>query len=247
MYLYAQKTSDSLALCQRYSLSHTPVKPTTDFYLQLQDGVLSLCLADDAKQKPLAIDFCSNDNEYRRLHGGGLSQAIAKAVGLKANQPCRIIDATAGLGRDAFVLASLGAHVTLIERSAVLFALLENAHQRGLVQASVSGIMNRMMLVFANALDQLPLMQADIVLLDPMFPHRAKSALVKKELRWVREVVGDDDDADLLLALAKAAACQRVVVKRSSHAGYLADTKPDYSLCGQSSRFDIYLTPQAKH
>jgi 16S rRNA (guanine1516-N2)-methyltransferase len=79
-----------------------------------------------------------------------------------------------------------------------------------------------------------------VIYLDPMFPHRDKSALVKKEMRLFRPLVGDDDDAPALLQAALALATHRVVVKRSRKAPVIAGEQPGYVLEGKSSRFDIY-------
>ena len=73
-----------------------------------------------------------------------------------------------------------------------------------------------------------------------MFPHRDKTALVKKEMRLFRPLVGDDDDAPALLDASLALATHRVIVKRSRKAPAIAGEKPSYVLEGKSSRFDIY-------
>ena len=80
----------------------------------------------------------------------------------------------------------------------------------------------------------------DVVYLDPMFPERTKHALVKKEMRLFRDVVGDDMDADALMELALEVARKRVVVKRPRKADSVAGRKPGYQLLGKSSRFDVY-------
>ena len=51
-----------------------------------------------------------------------------------------MLDATAGLGRDAFVLASLGCQVTLIERVPAVAALLENGIERALLNVETATI-----------------------------------------------------------------------------------------------------------
>ncbi|MCT1282181.1 class I SAM-dependent methyltransferase, partial [Pseudomonas aeruginosa] len=79
-----------------------------------------------------------------------------------------------------------------------------------------------------------------VIYLDPMFPHRDKSALVKKEMRLFRPLVGDDLDAPALLQAALALASHRVVVKRPRKAPIIEGPKPGYSLEGKSSRYDIY-------
>ena len=168
---------------------------------------------------------------------------IAKAVGLQPGVRPTVVDATAGLGRDAFVLAQLGCQVTLIERNPLIAALLEDGLQRAAADADVAAIVSRMRLLRGDAIallntwpDEVP----QVVYLDPMFPHRDKSALVKKEMRLFRPVVGDDDDAPALLDAALALATHRVVVKRARKAPAIAGPKPTLVLEGNSSRFDIY-------
>ena len=79
-----------------------------------------------------------------------------------------------------------------------------------------------------------------------MFPHRDKSALVKKEMRLFRPLAGDDDDAPDLLEAALALATHRVVVKRPRKAPAIAGKPPAYHLEGNSSRFDIYTKKSLK-
>ena len=74
-----------------------------------------------------------------------------------------------------------------------------------------------------------------------MFPQKEKSALVKKEMRMLQDVVGQDTDADELLNLARSIATQRVVVKRPAYAKFLAGVTPHTSIKTKKHRFDIYL------
>lgn len=191
---------------------------------------------------PVYADFASGRAAHRRLHGGGRGQLLARAVGLKGNAPLTVVDATAGLGQDAFVLASLGAQVTLLERSPVVGALLRNALSRAHATPEVADIAARMTLIVGDAATLLgTLPPPDVVVLDPMYPHRTKSALPKKEMRVFRRLVGADDDAGQLLDAARRAALRRVVVKRPAGAPFLADTKPDGRLESKNTRFDLYL------
>ena len=206
------------------------------------DGLQLVDLAPDAPG-PVRVDFVEGAVAHRRLFGGGAGQMIAKAVGLQPGIRPTVVDATAGLGRDAFVLAQLGCSVTLIERNPLVAALLEDGLQRAAADADVATIVGRMRLVCGDAIalmsawsDEAP----QVVYLDPMFPHRDKSALVKKEMRLFRPVVGDDDDAPALLEAALALATHRVVVKRARKAPAIAGPKPTLVLEGNSSRFDIY-------
>lgn len=194
----------------------------------------------------LHIDFASNANNYRRLHGGGSGQPIARAIGLKTyGLPLHVIDATAGLGQDAFVLASLGCKVTLIERVPEIAILLAGALIDGSNNPAIAEIIARMDLRIGDALHILQEFKTanapDIIYLDPMFPIRNKSALVKKEMRILKEVVGADPDADQLLTLAQSIAKRRVVVKRPKLAPYLNNVKPHSEQVGKANRFDIYM------
>jgi 16S rRNA (guanine1516-N2)-methyltransferase len=195
--------------------------------------------------KDLSIDFSSNANNYRRLHGGGRGQAIAKAIGLKTyTLPITVIDATAGLGQDAFVLACLGCEVTLIERSPQIAALLTTALEHGAADPNIQQYIAKMRLIIGDAYEILTALPADqypdVVYLDPMFPQRNKAALVKQELRVLKDLVGDDLDADKLLAPALKVAKKRVVVKRPRIAPYLNNIAPQHSYIGKANRFDIY-------
>lgn len=206
------------------------------------DGLRLQQLGDDAPG-PVRVDFVEGAAAHRRQFGGGSGQMIAKAVGLQPGvRPC-VLDATAGLGRDAFVLASLGCEVSLIERQPLIAALLEDGLARAARDADVAPIVARMRLHTGDAIE-LMTQWADeapqVIYVDPMFPHRDKSALVKKEMRLFRPLVGDDLDAPALLAAALALASHRVVVKRPRKAPVIEGSKPGHVLEGKSSRYDIY-------
>ena len=177
---------------------------------------------------------------------------IAKAVGIQPGIRPAILDATAGLGRDAFVFAQLGCQVTLIERHPLIAALLADGLERAIHDPTVGPIVQRMHLQPGNAIELIkgwPLEPPQVIYLDPMFPHREKSALVKKEMRVFRPLVGDDDDAPELLQSALDLATHRVVVKRPRKAPDISGKPPSYVLEGKSSRYDIYArkTLLARH
>lgn len=195
------------------------------------------------KSKPVYIDFLSPQLQIRRKQASLRKEMLAKALGLKNKSPKNIVDTTAGLARDSFILASLGFEVTLLERSPIIFVLLENAITRAKQDPKMSIIMKRMNLIHANAIDWLKFHnKPDIIYLDPMFPERKKSALSKQDMRIFHEVVGHDLDADELLRVALTCATERVVVKRPRLAPALAELKPSLTMQGSSNRFDIYLT-----
>lgn len=209
---------------------------------------LELRKLDEPKLGAVFVDFIEGAVAHRRKFGGGRGQSIAKAVGLKAGANPLVVDATAGLGRDAFVLASLGCQVTMLERHPVVAALLADGLQRAQQDAEIGEWMrDRMLLRAGSALKNLQQLgfTPDVVYLDPMFPHRQKSALVKKEMRVFQSLVGPDLDADALLPAALAVAGKRVVVKRPDYAGYLNDKTPSMSIETKSNRFDVYVVSNA--
>jgi 16S rRNA (guanine1516-N2)-methyltransferase len=205
---------------------------------------LELRQLDEAKVGAVIVDFASDALTFRRLHGGK-KEAIVKAVGLKGNADLRVLDATAGLGRDAFVLANSGCHVDMIERSPAVAALLDDGLKRAALDPELANWVPQRMQLFHGVSYQLlstwSSTQPDVIYLDPMFPHRKKSALVKKEMRLFQQLLGPDEDADLLLEPALALAKKRVVVKRPESAGYLNEHKPDMSISSKKHRFDVYL------
>lgn len=220
--------------------------PDETFDLLLQVGTNGLSLQATGADAPGAVrvDFVEGALAHRRQFGGGAGQMVAKAVGVKGSIRPRILDATAGLGRDAFVLAALGCQVTLLERQPVIAALLADGLQRAQhAGGEVAEIAARMALIQADAIDAMGAWAAEppqVIHLDPMFPHREKSALVKKEMRLFRPLAGDDLDAPALLAAALELATHRVAVKRSRKAPAIEGRAPSAQLTGQSSRYDIY-------
>lgn len=198
------------------------------------------------RQKPLIIDFSNGKLNFRQQQATTKNEAIAKAVGLKKGMPCTLIDTTAGLGQDAFILASLGAELTLLERSPIIAALLRD----GLERLSNLSIRARMHLIEIDACDYLatlhPAHYPDIIYCDPMFPPRQKSALVKKEMQYLQRLLDKEStpnpsDSTKLLALALQTAKKRVVVKRPRLAPCLVGPKPNFNYLSKNNRFDIYL------
>ncbi|NOY66646.1 MAG: class I SAM-dependent methyltransferase [Gammaproteobacteria bacterium] len=145
---------------------------------------------------PVTIDFTRGKAAHRRLFGGGRNQPLARAAGIKPGFNPVILDTTAGLGRDSFVFATLGCHVTMLERNPVIYELLQNGLHRALNDPDISGLItNNMRLHNENAinyLQQLASQTPDTIYLDPMYPARNKSALVKKEMRYFHDIAGKD-------------------------------------------------------
>lgn len=198
---------------------------------------------------PVIAEFTEGAVDHRRKFGGGKGQMIAKAVGIKSGVYPQVLDATAGLGKDSFVLASLGCSVTMIERSSIVQTLLADGLHRARLfgreqDAGLLQTINRMQLLAEDSRRYLESLASgqfpDVIYLDPMFPERQKTADVKKEMAAFHQIVGKDEDADSLLPMALAHVNYRVVVKRPRKAPLLNNQSPSYQLEGKSSRYDIY-------
>ncbi len=232
-----------------------PLEKLTEYShaLMINDnGILQIQPTGKKQSGAVFADFVHGACDHRRKYGGGKGQAIAKAVGLQSiKKPPTVLDCTAGLGRDAFVLAALGCQVTLLERSPIVFALLEDGLRRGMESSKIRPFVQNMHLIQTSATDYFSSLapntkKHDIVYLDPMFPHKQKSAEVKKEMQCLQSLLADDSDEEDLLPLALAHACYRVVVKRPRTAQDLNNTQPYYRLEGKRNRFDVYVNQSLK-
>ena len=221
---------------------------TTEFSLvYTEHGLALVSIKADGTigREELYIDFLHGKNRFRHLNNCTTKQPLAKAAGIKPGFRPTIFDATAGLGGDGFVLACLGCNITLCERSPILHALLENGLERAEYDEAINKIItNNMKLIYGNATDILSRepTQYHTIYMDPMYPHRTKSALNKKEMRVIRSLVGDDDDSELLLQAALLRAENRVVVKRPKGAPVVGKRKPNHEITMKNSRYDVYLT-----
>lgn len=236
------------ALAERLGIRWEPVPPREGLCLIATPQGLALAGDPERYGNPLRVDFAAGQADHRRRFGGGRGQLVAKACGLgKGGVTPSVVDATAGLGRDAFVLAGLGAEVLMLERVPAIFALLEDGLNRARSDAEVGDIARRMRVRHADAADELASavaaagVEPQVIHLDPMFPHRDKSALVKKEMRLFRELAGDDDDAPRLLEAALDVASHRVAVKRPRKAPPIAGPRPAHVIETKTSRYDLYV------
>ena len=201
---------------------------------------------DGSLGRPIYAEFVDRNAGTRQRFVGSRSQPLGRAVGLAGGSP-DVLDATAGLGRDAFRLASWGCRVTAVERSPVVACLLRDGLQRARSVPQLDALIGeRLRVVEADAFDLLA-DSADgsgpeIVYLDPMFPASGRSSgLVKREMRVLRVVVGEDGDAGRLFHEALRVAGRRVVVKRMRHTARLGP-EPDVTYRGTIARYDVYFT-----
>lgn len=210
-----------------------------DDLIELYDRQLDTCIS---------IDFIKGALAHRQQFGGGRGQAIAKAIGLKAGNTPSVLDTTAGLAGDAFVLATLGCPIILIERSPIIFSLIENAIERASLNESFSPILQQGFdVINIDSIDYITQQltnkepSPDVIYIDPMYPDRKKSALVKKEMQILQRLHGKDEKANDLLEIARLYTKNRVVVKRPTQTEPLGKIKPHSCVKSKKTRYDIYL------
>ena len=247
IYLADTATEHARRLARQFQLPILSDLPDSGEYLLADAEGVSLCRAGEKGR--VRVDFGGGAAQYRRTKGGG--ELIAKAVN-HTTKPT-VWDGTGGLGRDSFVLASLGLNVHTFEQHPAVACLLADGLERALQEPEIQDIARRMTFHYGNAVELMRELAAqsrpDIVYLDPMYPERQKSAAVKKEMAYFHALLGQPEnernafsanDAALFQA-ARAVAKKRVVVKRPRLGEYLNGEKPAYQYTGKSTRFDVYL------
>jgi len=235
------------ALAERLGVAVDGTPPAAGLYLELGRDGLALCRSGRPPTR-LLPDFVRGPQGFRRARLGPRREAIARACGLPGRRGLTVLDATAGLGRDGFVLAALGARVTLLERSPVVAALLGDALDRAAAHPATADATARMTLHARRAEDHLrelaPAEAPAVVYLDPMFAGTRRAA-AGKELALLQGLLPPPGDPAPLLQLALATASERVVVKRHRHAPRLEGQAPDHVIEGKSTRFDVYRRHRA--
>ena len=193
----------------------------------------------------LWVDFDSSQARRRICHSG--QELLVQAARIRHQNAPLVVDATAGLGRDGFLLAAHGCRVIMMEQHPVVAALLANGLARARLIPELAPIVERIQLLQGNACDLLPRLPEppDVISLDPMFPARTKSAKVKENLRLLQLLQelqqGSIEAPEPLLQTALQLGVKKVVVKRPLKAVPLAGPAPSYTLRGKAIRFDVYV------
>lgn len=207
----------------------------TDLKLERIDGRLSLVKQD-------TVFYGDYTKLKKRLTHANLTHEMpVKACRIKNKQmPVSVLDATAGLGEDALLLAAFGFDVTLYERDETIYKLLSDTIERAKEDADLLKAVSRMTLFYEDSIKAMRELKEkpDVVYLDPMFPLRTKSGLVKKKFQLIHELEKPCEDEKELLEAALSAALVRVVIKRPLKGECLAGVKPDYSIEGSTVRYD---------
>ena len=195
------------------------------------------------QNESFVVDFVGGAVGHRFRSSEGRGQALPKAAGFTKGRTPKIVDATAGLGRDAFLLASRGADVTLIERSSEMHAHLADGISRALeAGGAYAEAAARMTLLHGDSRHLLKELSPEVVIVDPMHPPRQNTALVKKEMRVLRELVGADPDQVELMEAALENATKRVVLKWPLRADPMPGVrKPSHQILGKNTRYDVFM------
>ncbi|MBE5913568.1 MAG: SAM-dependent methyltransferase [Pseudobutyrivibrio ruminis] len=208
--------------------------------LSLQQNAEGLTLTDG--ELSIMVDF---REMLPRLKQSNLQrEMLVKAARIKGQpMPQTLIDATAGFGEDSLILAAAGFQVQLYEFDEVIAVLLKDGMERALEIPELKEAVGRMKLVCGDSTEGMRKLdfKPDIVLLDPMFPARQKSALIKKKFQLIQRLESPCSTEEQLLDAAVAANPKRIVIKRPLKGPYLADRKPSYSLEGKAIRYDCFV------
>ena len=182
------------------------------------------------------------ENMLHRVTNGRLQhEMLVRAA--KSDKPGRkAIDATAGMGEDALLLAAQGYEVTLFEQNPVIAVLLKDALRRAKKHPVLKDIASRMNLVQDNSVEGMSklLDPVDVIYLDPMFPARQKSSLINKKLQLIQKLEPPCSEETDLFDAAISASPSKIIVKRPLKSEFLAGRKPSYTLNGKAIRYDCY-------
>lgn len=215
--------------------------------LRRDEHGLALTLENGSME--LRTDFA--DELPRLKHGIVQRELLVRAAktakpasGASSDAPLAV-DATAGLGFDALLLAAAGFRVLMFENNPVMAALLDDALSRATKNPSLAPFAARMTLIAADSVQELPRLaeRPHVVYLDPMFPERRKSAAVKKKFQLLHKLERPCNSECALLAAARASHPRKIIIKRPAKGPYLANAKPSYSLSGKTVRYDVIALP----
>ncbi len=231
-----QGTPQAIRLTEKFGASMGE-----ELTLRLDEAGLSLKYGEQV----LKGDFTKMLN---RVKGGRVnSEFLVKAAKIKnAEGELVAMDATAGLGEDSFLLAAAGFIVTMYEKNPVIYELLCDAIRRAEDNPELEPIVSRMTVINGDSIKAMQEMicSPDVILLDPMFPERQKSALVKKKLQIIQKLESPCEDEKEMLEAAMSAHPKKLIVKRPPKGAYLAGVKPNYSIEGKAVRYDCFANPK---
>ena len=243
-YTLAVTTTDDQMIDKARAIAeqlHLPfVKTATDLPWVMILSPDHLAMRFPGAKKPFAVNFLEGAYVHRLQQASRNKEPLARAVGLKSDTECQVLDGTAGWGSDAVLLAKLGARVTAIERSPIVAALLADGLRRLNFAPAFSEL--AIHIEIADTVEYLKTTSTipDVIYLDPMFPETPNTAQVKKPMQLLQAFVGETLNAEKLVSAALSSGCKRVVVKRPTWAEFLLQ-KPSFAVPAGMIRFDVYV------
>jgi 16S rRNA (guanine1516-N2)-methyltransferase len=194
-----------------------------------------LCILFE-NQKPIFVDFL---DPQTRKYLGTLSKknVLCKALGLKQDQ-IRLIDLTAGFGKDTFVASKFFEKVIWVERNPIVHLLLQDGLRRLLnAYPNLSG---KFKLVHSEALDYLKsseLIQDSILYFDFMFADKKTKS--NKEMFFLKYITQFDLNINIeeYLIMAQKSNARRSVLKAKSIEFAL---KPKQQYLGQTVNYYVF-------
>lgn len=230
------------------------------------DGILTLLWADSAASKSSSwrLDLSQHQRRIKDAVSGRDLLCRNFADVARRQDKHAVVDVTAGLGRDAFLLAAMGFRVLLVERHPILFHFLrEEVSRQARTGTALGTACRNMSVLLADASLEVSVDTIRTVLrkhaqdcptlsvyIDPMYPSGAvgRRSAVKKDSQILRHLVVADDTNErrrnekclLRNALQLASKGGHVVVKRPARASFLADAVPNKQTHGSTHRFDVY-------
>ncbi|QCI19093.1 class I SAM-dependent methyltransferase [Buchnera aphidicola] len=242
IYLFIKNNNLRLQkIINEYNIKHDE---NSTIALIINNNALELYNRLKPNEKSIKIDFLSKQNNYRCLNFKKKHEALYKALGIKKNYSPYVIDATAGFGKDAFLIAFWGCYVLMIERHPIIAALLKDAMQRAHENKNIGNWLKKRLHLLCNdstKIFKMPIVKPDVIYLDPMYPKNKKKALPKKNMQFLRKIINYSDNNENLLYISRKFAKKRIVVKRPSYAKPLSNEKAEFSISNKNHRFDIYL------
>ncbi|MCK5884310.1 MAG: class I SAM-dependent methyltransferase [Bacteriovoracaceae bacterium] len=209
--------------------------------LHFVDGVLFYGPIGGRKADLVSFDLCKEWNSHQGKNYSLKKEPLARALGVKGDGSITVVDATCGTGKDSILLLKFGARVIAHERNPIIGALFFDALKRAEKNNDKFSelLKDRFQFSFGDSSLE-SCLECDAIYIDPMYPHKKKKALPRKEMQIFRAVVGSDLDSAKLLDWARGLGVKRIVVKRPNHAEHLGDA-PSHSYHGKSTRYDLYL------
>ncbi|MDO4977482.1 MAG: class I SAM-dependent methyltransferase [Eubacteriales bacterium] len=241
---YVSDSADGILAKQIAEKLHTEIVqeiPKDALYLCFDQEGLSLC------KGKLSMRGDYTQMLSRILPGKLQHEKLVKAAKIKGiGEHPTAIDATAGMGEDTLILAAAGFHILMYEKDPVICLLLEDTLRRAAKEDKLAPIVARMQVVEGDSVTAMRACTTmpDLIYLDPMFPARTKSGLIKKKFQLLQQLESPASDGEDMLQAAISANPRKIVIKRPQKGEYLGGVKPSYSIPGKAIRYDCLLFPR---